>query len=153
MFVDEIQKEAYRALAVALASACWLALNGCATPVNPPGGNGDGNTTVSYATQIQPIFTNNCAGCHSVNGIADLRGIALRLTTEESFGGLVNQSSVQDDSFTLVIPGDAATSLLVEKIESNNPTVGARMPLFGPALKQAEVDLIKNWIDQGAMNN
>ncbi len=154
MFVDEIQKRAYRAITVALASACWLALSGCATPVNPPGGNGDGNTTVLFSTQIQPILTSNgCSGCHSVGGIADLDGIALRLTAQESFAGLVNQNSVQDTSLIIVVPGDSASSLLVEKIESSNPAVGARMPLFGPALTQAEIDLIKNWIDQGAMNN
>ncbi len=75
------------------------------------------------------------------------------LMAQESFAGLVNQPSVQDDSLTLVVPGDSASSLLVNKIESSNPQVGVRMPLFGLALSQSEINLIKNWIDQGALNN
>lgn len=149
------RQSTFRSITFALATGLWINLNGCATTVTPPdgGGNGNGDTTVSFSTQVQPIFTSNCAGCHSSGGIDDLFGIELRLTAAESFAKLVNQPSVQDTSLTIVIPGDSASSLIIAKIDSGSPPVGARMPLFGPVLSQSQIDLIKNWIDQGAMNN
>ena len=121
---------------------------GC-TPLTPP----DTSGTVSFSTDIQPILTTTCGGCHSANGIADLSGIALRLTQAESYDGMVNQLSVQDTSLTLVIPGNSTASLVYQKVSSDAPPVGDRMPQFAPALSAAEILLIQNWIDQGALNN
>ncbi len=114
---------------------------------------GDADGTISYAGQVQPIFNRRCTVCHVRGGIADFSGIALRLTQEESFDLLINQPSVQNGDLTLVVPGDADASLLIDKISSNSPAVGSRMPLGGTPLTSDEIDLICSWIDQGAMNN
>ena len=92
----------------------------------------------------------NCISCHVSGGIADA---ILHLNSGESFAALVNQPSVQDASLTHVVPGDSASSLLFQKVSSDSPPVGARMPLGGAALSRSDIDLIANWIDQGAVNN
>jgi hypothetical protein len=57
----------------------------------------------------------------------------------------------------LVVPNDAAKSLLFEKVESN-PPCGTQMP-YGcpttttPCLTTAQVQEIEDWINAGAMNN
>jgi hypothetical protein len=50
-----------------------------------------------------------------------------------------------------VKPSDAANSALYRRIEG---TCGSLMPLDGSgALPQAQRDLIRDWINQGALNN
>jgi len=141
---------------------------GCSTSVVPaPIDNGDGggnasgggaggggvDEAVSFAADVQPIFTTACAGCHSPGGNADLAGIPTFLRDGESYDMLVNVASVQDDELVLVVPGDSAASLLYQKVASNSPPVGSRMPRFAPALSEDEIKLIQDWIDQGAENN
>ena len=122
---------------------------GCPTTVTPP----DNGGMVSFSSQIQPLLTIECGGCHSENGGADLAGIVLRLMADVSYDLMVNQPSIQNSSLTLVIPGNSADSLVYQKVISDTPPVGERMPLFAPNLTQSQTDLIKNWIDQGALNN
>ncbi len=133
---------------------------GCSTyvaPVENQDGGGDTSVgvegAVSFAANIQPIFTTTCAGCHSPGGIADMAGIPTFLREGESYDMIVNVTSVQDDGLVLVVPGDSATSLLFQKVSSDSPPVGNRMPLFAPVLSDNEIKLIQDWIDQGAENN
>jgi len=51
-----------------------------------------------------------------------------------------------------VVAGSSATSLLYMKV-AGTQTCGARMPENKTPLSAANIALIKNWIDQGAMNN
>lgn len=153
-------------------SATVLLTSGGCTPPTPPadvgdgagGGNGgadgdgdgggDGTVqAVSFANQIQPIFDANCIVCHASNSINVTADAIMHLNAEESFEALVGQASVQDASLTRVVAGDAGTSLLFEKVSSNSPPVGARMPLDGAPLSDADIALIGDWIDEGAANN
>jgi len=132
-------------LVVLLAGGCPSA--GVNVPAPPS------EQTVSFSKQIQPIFDAHCTTCHRVGGLADLEGIALKLTADRSFDLLVNQPSTQQPDLTLVLPGDADASLLFQKVASASPPVGARMPLVGPPLSSDNLGLIRDWINQGAMNN
>lgn len=120
---------------------------------NSADGPVDDGTPVSFAQDIQPILSTYCAGCHVSGGLADREGIALRLVAGQSYGGLVNQRSVQDDSFTLVVPGDSSQSLMWMKVSMDDPPVGARMPFQLPPLDDARIELIRRWIDEGALDN
>ncbi len=137
------------AAAVALA----MMLAGCPLETDLQVDNDNDNTVVSFANDVQPVLTASCAGCHSPGGGADLFGISLQLTADVSYGLLVNQPSVLDSELTLVVPGEAASSFLLEKVSSNPPSIGDRMPRFAPALSQAQIDLIRDWINQGARDN
>lgn len=135
-------------------------LMGCqAAPQSPDGPESpgmetpDNGDTVSFADDVQPIFTARCAGCHSSGGAAELAGIELLLTSNVAHNLLVNQRSVQNSDLILVVPGDANASLLFQKVNSDSPPVGGRMPQFQPALSQAQIDVIRDWIDQGALDN
>ncbi len=77
----------------------------------------------------------------------------MRLIAGQSFAMLINQKSTLDPSLTLVIPGDSANSLLFLKVSSDSPPVGDTMPLIGRRLTSTELALVRDWIDQGAMNN
>ncbi|MFV8817025.1 hypothetical protein [Haliea sp. E17] len=94
------------------------------------------------------VFNVSCAfsGCHG-SGAG-----GLNLKAGQSFANLVNIPSSQNSSFIRVIPGDADNSLLVRKIEGTQP-FGLRMPLGGGPLSSANIQLIRDWIDAGALDN
>lgn len=139
-------------------SLTWLTIvAGCGGPTVMPGGGNDGDSdggsngdTISFARDVQPILTMFCSTCHVEDGLADLRGIALRLTEAEALDGLIGGMSVQNPSFAFVVPGDSSSSLLFLKISMVDPPVGDRMPFAILPLKDDEIAIIREWIDQGA---
>jgi hypothetical protein len=74
----------------------------------------------------------------------------MSLRNGESFGDLVGRNSAYGRP--RVAAGNANNSALYLKVIGDN-TVGARMPLLGGPLSQAETDTIKAWINRGALNN
>jgi hypothetical protein len=134
---------------VAITASCQTDGNNL-VPVLPAPGE-----PISFAQHIQPIFTARCAGCHRDGGLAaTFSGIKLRLTSADvSYATLVNQLSAQRDAFTLVKPSDSANSLLYLKVSRHDPPVGGRMPLIGSPLSADQIRVIKDWIDQGALDN
>ena len=111
--------------------------------------NCGGNQSVSFANDIQEIFTNHCAisGCHNS---ASARA---QLVLEEglAYAKLVNVTSFREPDYKRVFPADAYHSYLVIKLEGRQ-TVGSRMPLTG-SITDIEVKNIKTWINDGAQDN
>jgi Ca2+-binding RTX toxin-like protein len=105
-------------------------------------------TPVNFATQIQPIFNNNCTRCHSGSGAP--RG--LRLDSANSYANLVNVASVEVPSLKRIKPGDDSNSYLVQKIEGT-AAVGGRMPLNSTPLSATNIALIRRWVVEGATNS
>ncbi len=114
----------------------------------PPGESGAGLPPATGATfkAVQDnVLTPFCTGCHA--GAAAPLG--LRLDAGNSYALLVNVPSVEVGSLRRVLPGDPGNSYLVQKIEGR-ASVGARMPLGGAALSQANIDLVRAWVAAGA---
>lgn len=110
-----------------------------------------GKEEISFQADVFPVIKKNCLPCHA----------------EDNY----NPSELSLDSYTLlmeggkhgtaVVPGKAAESLLVRKLDAK-PSFGDRMPLDpkkkrGEAstrkLSDEEIQLISDWIAQGAKNN
>ncbi len=95
------------------------------------------NTDVSFANDIQPIFNANCVSCHPSIVDPDL-------TEGNSYNSLISIPGG-------IVPGNATGSELVDMLEHdpNNPNP---MPPSGP-IASSQISLVKQWIDQGALNN
>ena len=93
---------------------------------------------VSYTNQIQPIFNANCTNCHVGGGAA-----TLDLTSYDGVmsGGVSGLS---------IISGDNENSELYIRIILPEGTAGS-MPPNDP-LSQEEINLIGDWINEGANN-
>lgn len=89
---------------------------------------------VDFARDVQPIFRQNCIGCH---GPAKQNN-GLRLD---------RRSSVMKPGTRRVMPGSLENSFLYYRITGNE--FGPQMPPTGP-LKPDQVQIIKAWIEQGA---
>ncbi len=122
------------------------------------GGGGGGNPPPPPPTTFNPVFseiqanvfTPNCAvsGCHQGAGAPQ----GLRLEEANSYGMLVDQASSQVPSLDRVEPGDPNNSYLVQKLEGT-AAVGAQMPLNASALPQSTIDIVRQWITDGATDD
>jgi hypothetical protein len=116
--------------------------------------DGGGNTSnvkddPSFQNDIFPVFTQTgctASGCHG-SGQGDLT----MTTASVAYGNLVDVSSPTSGEVR-VIPGNAAGSYLVKKLEGT-AAFGARMPLGGSPLSANDLQNIKNWINKGAKDN
>ncbi|MDL1942358.1 hypothetical protein FBQ99_08430 [Chloroflexi bacterium CFX2] len=94
------------------------------------------NTTVSFANDVYPIFEERCIKCHGVETTKE--GLDL-LTYDNLLAGSRNGP--------VLVPGSAAESLLVKLI------VEGEMPNRGPLLTAEQIQIITDWVNQGALNN
>lgn len=103
------------------------------TPTPPAG------STVSFAQHVVPILQRHgCTGCHGGSGGLTVTSVASLLT-----GGAHGAS---------VVAGQADNSNLIKKLLSPSP-FGSRMPQGGPYLPDSTVNVLRSWINQGALNN
>ncbi len=89
-------------------------------------------TPVDFAKDVQPLLKKSCYGCHSGN---------------RPTGGL--RLDVRSLASRAIVPGKAADSKLVKRLEGSGPE--ARMPMGMPPLPEAQIDKIRQWVDQGAV--
>lgn len=131
-----------------------LACSGCAgngdgldqngRPIDSTGG-GHGTLTADLQSIQDNVFTPICTACHAGASAP----VGLRLDAANSYNMLVGIPSVEVPSLQRVAPGDPDNSYLVQKLEGI-AAVGARMPLGGPPLSAATIQVIRQWIAQGA---
>ena len=107
-----------------------------------------GALTATLSSIQSVVFNDSCVGHHGDHATdADLD-----LREGQAFSNLVNRQSIQV-ALDLVEPNDAESSYLIHKLDGRAGIVGDRMPPAGPFLSQADIDVIKQWIDNGAANN
>lgn len=100
--------------------------------------------TVSFKLDVLPIIENHCVKCHQPGGAGHTAsGLDLR-----SYDGLM--SGTQHGK--IITPGDPLTSNLMLLIEGRaNPAI--RMPHNEPPLLKPQIEIVREWIKQGAKNN
>jgi len=139
----------------------WFSCQGDGAGLTDSGDPVTANST-GFAAQIQPIFDTNCIRCHApggigFNGTGGAQNNGLDLTRGNSHGKLVNQPTFEAPNVVpnvRVLPGQPDSSYIVQKISSASPKFGNRMPLDGPPfLSQNEIQLIRDWIADGAPDN
>lgn len=128
----------FLALSVFLVSALLLGLAACDDSGTRPGDEiVFPDKDVSYMAHVQPFFNFRCAnyGCHE----DQTRAGNLSLT---SYVAMTERPGI-------VIPGDPASSLLLQKIDGRLPH-----PINVPIIiNQNQLTGIRTWIAEGAKNN
>jgi hypothetical protein len=92
------------------------------------------------------IFTPLCVRCHS--GASAPEG--LQLDEAHSYSLLVGVASAEQPSLDRVKAGDPNSSYLVMKLEGAPGIVGVQMPFGGPYLPESTINIIRQWISDGA---
>ena len=93
-------------------------------------------SSLSFSKDVYPIFEASCIKCHGVEKVS--RGLDLT-SYEKTMTGSVKGP--------VVLPGDADNSPLVKL------TVEGKMPKQGAKLTPEQVEIVRNWVNQGAPNN
>src|SRR5690242_11439251 len=91
--------------------------------------------TISFSSDIRPIFEKSCWNCHSATTQLSKLNLATR---EDALKG--------GEHGAVLVPGDSAKSRLFKLVSGAEKPA---MPLGG-SLTAAEVESIRLWIDQGA---
>ena len=92
---------------------------------------------VDYLKQIKPLLARHCVECHGSK--KQESGLRLDTAARAIKGGT---------SGPAILPGRSDDSLLIQAVVGSD--LVDRMPLKGKPLEEAEIALLKGWIDQGA---
>ena len=95
---------------------------------------------VDFDRDIRPILSNNCFACHGPD--QNTREAELRLDDKDSV--------FSDRDTPLITPGKSSASELFRRISSTDENEMMPPAGFRKKLTDDQIELIKNWIDQGA---
>jgi mono/diheme cytochrome c family protein len=91
---------------------------------------------VSFASDVMPILQNSCWKCHGGD------------KTEKGFDvGSYATLMAGSEKGAMVVPGDAANSKFYTLIEQG------KMPKRADKLPDDQIQLIRDWVNQGALDN
>jgi methionine-rich copper-binding protein CopC len=148
----------HRPVTVLVAATLWLAamlLSGCAgngvgldangNPIGS-GSSAPGTLTADYQSIQDNVFTPICTRCHIGANAPE----GLQLDQDHSYALLVGVPSAEKPSVLRVKSGDPTDSYIIQKLQNSGGIVGQQMPFGGPYLPQSTIDVIKQWITNGA---
>lgn len=111
-----------------------------AAPAEPADPREDG---IIVYSEVARIFGQRCIECHSDNGKYDTPPEGLRL---DSY-----QAILSGGDRLVLIPGNAQASEIIRRVKGLG---SPRMPFDGPPwLTDADIDLLRDWIDGGALSD
>ncbi|MFN9977858.1 MAG: c-type cytochrome domain-containing protein, partial [Phycisphaerae bacterium] len=93
--------------------------------------------SIDYLRQVKPILMARCSRCH--NSVENEGSLRLDDAVEMKKGGA---------SGPVLIPGKASESLLIQAVLQ---TSDVKMPPEGAPLSAEQIDILRRWIDQGAV--
>jgi len=109
--------------------------------------------TVSYRDEILPLFELQNYGCSQSACHGSQPGSSnFSVSTYEGLFKAGDQAAAMN--ICSIKPGDPDRSYFFLKLQGQTGTIQAeRMPLNGPALSPADLDLVRTWILEGARND
>jgi mono/diheme cytochrome c family protein len=110
------------------------------TAVAPPGFSGG---RIDYVRDVEPIFQANCVKCH--NGTKKKGGY--RLDAREHI------FAAGESGTAAIVPGKSDDSRLIKMVEGKGDFADSVMPPKGPPLSFQQIQLIRRWIDEGALSS
>jgi hypothetical protein len=131
-----------------LAPACELDENpSVGAPLLGKCSNADSDpaVVVSFSTDVHPLMTRPMGGCTCHQG-KQTSGLDISSYASLRRGGINSGEKI-------IVAGAPCDSILPHKI-GPTPAFGSRMPLNGPPyLSDDEIQLIRDWIAEGARDN
>ena len=145
---DWVRATATLITASVLLSSCAGSGVGLDANGNPivPGSSAPAPLTADFQSIQDNIFTPICTRCHIGANAPE----GLQLDQAHSYALLVGVPSAEVPGVLRVKAGDPTDSYLISKLQGSSGIVGVQMPFGGPYLPQTTIDVIKQWISDGA---
>ncbi len=102
-----------------------------------------------FKAEVAPLLAARCATCHLTGAEAG----NLSMIPARTIESLVGVKAKGASKLVRVVPGDPDNSYLMMKLEGTHVEhggTGAKMPFGAPPLKPEQIDLIRQWIAEGA---
>ncbi len=97
---------------------------------------------INYSRDIRPILSNACYKCHGPDEHERKAGLRL----DKKAGAIAKLESGE----AAITPGSSAKSAILVRLMSHDPDVKMPPPESGKSVSTEQIELIKEWIDQGA---
>lgn len=132
---------------VVAVAACCVLISACehVGPLDP-------NAVQPTLTSIQEnVFSVNCAlsGCHA--GTAPQQG--MNLSEGNARSNIVGVRSNERPDLFRIEAGNPDQSYLIKKVEGASDILGARMPLGRAPLTAVQIAVLRQWVEDGALDN
>ena len=127
-----------------------ILISSCSTETGVEAVNGTNPVKATYSSIATIILDNRCAksGCH-------LDSQNPHLSSSEAYDNIVSKKNAAG-TLNYIEQGNPDDSYLYQKLLENGNRTGKRMPRDGETsgyLSQVELDSIRTWIENGALNN
>ncbi|MBI3852808.1 MAG: PSD1 domain-containing protein [Verrucomicrobia bacterium] len=99
-------------------------------------------TAIDFNRDIRPILSENCFACHGPD--ENKRKAKLRLDQKDGLFKTLDKGKL------VVVPGSSKQSDLFRRITATDEDDHMPPPKFGKALTKAQIELLRQWIDEGA---
>ncbi len=105
---------------------------------------------VDFQTQVLPILTGTCTSAQCHDSVQPQE--SLELTAAKAYAQLVGVASRQCSGTQRVAPGDPTNSYLMIKLQGGGGScfTGTRMPKPPSSISTAQIQLVRDWIFNGA---
>jgi hypothetical protein len=104
-----------------------------------------GEPTISFSSDVLSIMS-SCTGCHGSSG-------GLNLRAANAYTNLVGVNAAGCNGEVRVIAGDSQNSYLIKKIEGRHRAGCGNSMHPNTPISATNVAIIRQWIDDGALNN
>ncbi len=98
--------------------------------------------TIDFNKVIRPILSNRCLACHGPD--SGHREAGLRLDERTA------ATTVLESGHAAIQPGDPDASEMIRRVLSQDADIRMPPPEFGKPLTEAEIQLLQQWIREGA---
>lgn len=98
------------------------------------------NGEIDFARDVRPILNANCTACHG--GVKEAGEVSF-IYRELALGKGESGNPV-------IVPGNPDASEMIKRIESTDPDEIMPKPEHGPALAKFQIDILRQWIKEGA---
>lgn len=101
---------------------------------------------VSFEKDITPIIARNCNGCHREPNGYGYRATGLKMDSYDSI--------IQGTMYgSIIVAGDSRRSILNKQVEGRTGKKQCNPRRDKEGISNEEIEALKIWVDQGALNN
>jgi uncharacterized membrane protein len=104
------------------------------------------NQQVSFKRDVTPVLKNRCNECHTAPAGYGYQKSGLEMTSYDTLMMGTFYGSV-------IVAGDSRRSILNKMVEGRAGKMQAILHAQGKDIPEDEIELLRNWVDQGAQDN